>query len=126
MKAGHYSKILERKKCVFIPFLQTRMCTNTDVGCFPPISLSVVVLHPFRCSLALPLMSSFIHSANIHQDSILCQALAYIFCFRRLSVSVVLCGARISKQINKNISDNIKPNVKNYYQKKSDGEEYFT
>lgn len=39
---------------------------------------------------------------------------------------MVLCGARISKQINKNISDNIKPNVKNYYQKKSDGEEYFT
>lgn len=83
---------------------------------------SVIVVSLFMCSLVLPLMSSFIHLLGKHLWK-LCYVPGVsdtLSALEGFSLSVVLCGARNSRQINKNISDNVKPSARNWSQGKSD------
>lgn len=84
MKVGIAVTHWKEKKVFSSLFFCIRMCTNAKGRCCLPTSLAVVVMYLFRCSLALPLKSSLIHSANIYQDPMMYQALVYIFCSRKL------------------------------------------
>lgn len=121
---GEWLQNTRKAGIFFYPFL-SNWHTGQHSWAFP-FTLFGIVLHLFRVHLFC--LGDFIYSFRNHLSRFdYVPGINHTFSTLEVCiVSVLLCRAKVSKQINKNIPDRIRPSPEDSYEVVSGGKEYFT